>query len=60
MFYKFTLADEPYVKGLRSFETCVLADNNLSGKFFSSLESLTASDEIFKVTSVFFFIPDFN
>ena len=27
---------------------------------FSSLESPTTFDEIFKVTSVFFFIPDFN
>ena len=29
-------------------------------KIFSSLESSTTFDEIFKVTSVPFFIPDFN
>ena len=34
--------------------------NNLCGKLFSSLESPTTFDEIFKVTSVPFFIPDFN
>ena len=54
------LADEPSSKALRSFETCVLVNINLCGKLFSSLESPTSFDEIFKVTSVLFFIPDFN
>ena len=59
-FDNFILADEPFAKALRSFETCVLVNNNLCGKFFSSLESLTTFDEVFKVTSVPFFIPSFN
>ena len=42
------------------YETCVLVNNNLSEKLFSSLESPTTFDESFKVTSVPFFFPDFN
>ena len=44
----------------RSFETCVLVNNNLCRKLFSSLESPTIFDSSYKVTSVPFFIPDFN
>ena len=51
------LADEPFAKALRSLETCVVVNNNLCGKLVSSLESLTTFEEIFKVTSVPFFIP---
>ena len=54
------LAEELFTKALRGFETCVLVNNNLCGKLFSSLESPTTIDESFKVTSVSFFIPDFN
>ena len=46
------LADEPFAKALRNFETCVLVNNSLCGKLFSSLESPTTFDEIFKVLSV--------
>ena len=53
-------ADEPFANALRSFETCVLVSNNLCGKLSLSLESPTTFEEIFKVTSVPFFIPDFN
>ena len=71
VFDNFIQADEPYGKALRSFETYVLVHNNLwgklfsllespTGKLFSLLESPTIFDEIFKVTSVPFFIPDFN
>ena len=56
----FILADEPFAKALRSFETCVLVNNNLWGKLSSSSESATVFDEIFKVTSVLFFTEDFN
>ena len=56
----FTLADEPFAKALRSFETWVLVNNNLCGKLFSSLESSTTLDENFIVISVLFFVPDFN
>ena len=35
-------------------------NNNLCGKLFSSLESPTTFDESFKVTSVQYFLPDFN
>ena len=54
------LAEELFAKALRSFETCVLVNNNLCGKLFSSLELSTTFDEIFKVTLIPFFIPDFN
>ena len=52
--------DEPFEKALRSLETCVLANNKLWGKLFSSLESPIIFDERFKVTSIPFFIADFN
>ena len=45
---------------LRSFETYVLVNNKLCGKLFSLLKSPTTFDGIFKVTSIPFFIPDFN
>ena len=56
----FILADKPLAKALWSFETCVLVKNNLCRKLFLSLESPTASDESFKVTSALCFISDFN
>ena len=54
------LADKLFAKAFRSLKTCVLVNNNLCGKIFSTLELPTAFDERFKVTSVPFFIPDFN
>ena len=36
VFDDFLLAHEPFAKPLRSFETCVLVNNNLCGKLFSS------------------------
>ena len=33
------LADGPFTKALRIFETCVLVKNNLCRKLFSSIES---------------------
>ena len=50
----FILANEPFAKALWRFETCVLVNNNLWGKLYSSLESPTKFDEIFEVTSVLF------
>ena len=41
VFDNLMLADEPFAKVLRSFETCVLANNSLCGKSFSSFDSLT-------------------
>ena len=38
-----------FLKALRSFETCVLANNNLCRKLFPSLESPTTFDESYKV-----------
>ena len=52
VFDNFILAEEPFAKALRNFETCVLVNNSLCGKLFSSLESPTTFDEIFKVISV--------
>ena len=60
VFDNFILADEPFAKALRNFETCVLINKNLCGKLFSSLESPIIFEEIFKVTSVPFCMPDFN
>ena len=54
------LVDDSFAKALRSLEICVLVNHSLCGKLFSSLESPTAFDERFKVTSVLFFILDFN
>ena len=59
-FNNFILADEPFKKALRSFETCVLVNNNLCGKLISSLEPPVTFDESFKVTSARLFIPYFN
>ena len=60
VFDNFILAKEPFARALWSFENCVLVNKNLCGKLFLSLESLTTFDESFNVTSVPFFIPDFN
>ena len=54
----FILADKSFVKALRSFKTCVLVNNNLCEKLFSSLESSKTFDEIFEVASVPFLILD--
>ena len=54
------LAEEFFAKALQSLEACVLVNNNLCEKSFSSLESPIALDEIFKVTSVLVFIPNFS
>ena len=60
VFDNLILADEFFAKALGSLETCVLVNSNLCGKLFPSLESPTMFDQSFKVTSVLFFIPDFN
>ena len=60
VFDNFILAEGLFAKALRSFENCVLVNSNLCGKLFSSIDSPTTFNEIFKVTSVSFFIPDFN
>ena len=59
-FDNFILAKELIAKALQSLETCVLVNNNLWGKSFSSLESSKIFGEGFKVTSISFFVPDFN
>ena len=56
----FILAEELSVKALQKFKTCVLVNNNLCRKLFSSLESPTTFEEIFRVISVLLFITDFN
>ena len=60
IFDNFILADELIAKRLRILKICISVNNNLSGKLVSSLETLITFDERFKVTSVPFFIPDFN
>ena len=59
VFGNFISAKELFQKALRSFETCVLVSNSLCEKSFSYLEPPTTFDEIFRITSVPFFIPDF-
>ena len=54
------LADEKLEKPLGSLETCVLVNSILYGKLVSTLESTTTFDQIFTVTSVPFFIPEYN
>ena len=56
---KFTLAEELFAKASRRFETCVLENDKLCGKLFSSLESQATFDQSFKVTSPIF-ITDWN
>ena len=60
VFDSFILSEEYFVKALASFETFVLVNNNLCRKLFSSLESPTIFDESVKLTSVPYFISDFN
>ena len=55
-FDNFILADEPFVKALRSLETYALLYNNLHGKLVSLLELPITFDESFKVTSVSHFL----
>ena len=55
VFDKFILLDELFAKYLRSFETCVLVNNNLYEKLVSLLELQITFDERFKITSVRFF-----
>ena len=52
IFENFILADEPFVKALGTFETCVLVNNNLCEKLVSSFELPIKFNPIFKVTSV--------
>ena len=58
IFDNFILAEELFPKAWWGFETCVLVNNNLCGKFFSSLESPTTFSKNFKSISVPFFVPD--
>ena len=60
VFDNFILAEELFAKALWSFEIFVLVNNNFGRYLFSSLASAAAYDETFKVTSVPFFILDFN
>ena len=55
------LADDPFVRDLGIYETCVYSvNNNLCGKLDPLLESPTTFDESFKITSVPFIIRDFD
>ena len=49
VFYNFILSEEILAKVLLSFQTCILVNNNLCRKLFSSLESSTTLEEIFKL-----------
>ena len=45
---------------LRNFETYVLVNHKLCRKLFLSLKLPTTFEEVLKITSVSFCIPDFN
>ena len=60
VFYNFILVKELFAKALRILKIFVLVNKKLCGKLFLSSESPTTFDESFRVTSVPFFIPDFN
>ena len=60
VFENFILADEPFTKALWTFEIYLLVNDNLWGKWVSSLDWPTTFDETFKATWVPFFNPDFN
>ena len=55
VFDKIILAEELFIKPLRNLENCALVNDNLWGKLFSTVESPTTLDAVFKVTSVTFF-----
>ena len=62
LYENFILADEPFAKALQILEICVSVNNNLCGKFVSTLDSPTTFDERFEVTRVTLtlFFSDFN
>ena len=60
VFENLILDDESSAIPLRSLDICVLVNNNLWGKSVSLVVLPTTFDERFRVTSVPFFIPDFN
>ena len=49
VFENFVLADEPFAKGLRIFETCVSVDNNLCENLVLSLEFPIRFEERYKL-----------
>ena len=55
VFDNFSLAEDLFAKALRNFETCVLVNNNLYGKLFSSLELPTTFDESIIYFSIIFY-----
>ena len=59
-FDNYVLTAEPFAEALEILKTCVLINKNVCGKLFASLESLKTLYESFKVTSVLFFILNFN
>ena len=60
VFDNFILADELFAKALQNLQTCVLVNNNLFGKLVSSLELPITFHERIEVTTVSFFVPDYN
>ena len=60
VFEKFVLADEPFAKASWIFETCVSVSINLCRKLVLALKFPIKFDERFKITSVPFFVADFN
>ena len=60
VFENFILADKPFAKALRIFETCVSVNLNLCRKLVSLLEFQIKFDKTLQVPSDSFFIANFN
>ena len=60
VFDSFVSGDELFAKALRSFETFLSVSNNLCQKLVLSLELPIIFDDSFSVTSVSFFVANFN
>ena len=60
VFDNLILAEELPAKALWRHKACVLVNDNLCEKLFSSTELPATFDENFEVTSVLFFIPEIN
>ena len=56
VFDNFKLADELFTKLIQIVETCLSVSNSLCWKLISSLELPTVFDEIFIVTSAYYFL----
>ena len=60
VFDSLILPNKLNAKDFWRFPTCLLVNNNLCGKLVSSLELSLMFDDSLRITSVLFFVADFN